>query len=90
MLTSNNEDAHNRNAESPMDASGDVNNPVRQYLVTMSGDNLSPSPNNASSMLQNDERPALSMLDAVKSHDKSQIFSKNNSHRPSTRFEIAF
>lgn len=57
----------------------------------MSGDNLSPSPNASSPiMFHNDERPTLSMLDAVKRDDKSQIFSKNNNHRPSTRFEIAF
>lgn len=70
MLTSNNEE-NNRNAESPMDASGGAEN-VRQYLVTMSGDNLSPSPHASSPiMYQSDERPNLSMLDMVKRDEKS-------------------
>jgi hypothetical protein len=70
MLTSNNEEA-NRNAESPMDASGGAEN-VRQYLVTMSGDNLSPSPKASSPIIyQSGEKPNLSMLDVVKRDDKS-------------------
>ena len=69
MLTQNNDE--NRNGESPMDASGGAEN-VRQYLVTMSGDNLSPSPHASSPMMyQSDERPTLSMLDMVKRDEKS-------------------
>jgi hypothetical protein len=58
-----------------MDASGGAEN-VRQYLVTMSGDNLSPSPKASSPIVyQSGEKPNLSMLDMVKREDK---FNKNN------------
>jgi hypothetical protein len=76
MLTSNNEEINHKNAESPMDASGGANENVRQYLVTMSGDNLSPSPKASSPiMYQSGEKPNLSMLDMVKRDEK---FNKNN------------
>ena len=71
MLTANNEEINNKNAESPMDASGGAEN-VRQYLVTMSGDNLSPSPHASSPInYKSGEKPNLSMLDVVKRDDKS-------------------
>jgi|LakMenEpi03Aug12_release.lakeMendotaPanAssembly.Ray.scaffolds.fasta_scaffold5653182_1 hypothetical protein len=52
MFSSNNEERH-KNDESPMDASGGAN-PARQYLVTMSGDNLSPSPHASSPIMFTD------------------------------------
>ena len=76
MLSSNNEERQ-KIEESSMDASGGAN-PVRQYLVTMSGDNLSPSPNASSPIMFTDnERPTHSLLDAVKRDDKSQIMNAN-------------
>jgi hypothetical protein len=53
-----------------MDHSGGAN-PARQYLVTMSGDNLSPSPHASSPiMFANNDRSTHSLLDTVKRDDK--------------------
>lgn len=77
---------------SPKDPSGEGFN--KQYIPTMmSNGALSPSPNVSSPMLYSDGAyPATSMLDNIKMHDKSSNIGlqKQNSHRPSTRFELAF
>ena len=73
MMTSQND--YHRNEESPMDASGEAN-PVRQYLVTMSGGNMSPSPTASSPIMFNDERPTHSLLDGTKRDDKTGVQGK--------------
>lgn len=78
---------------SPKDPSGEGLSKPYMIPNMMSGGALSPSPNVSSPMLYNDGvYPATSLLDHIKMQDKSSNIGlqKQNTNRPSTRFELAF
>lgn len=81
-----------KHPESPKDASGGGH--MAPFIPTsMSGGAMSPSPNVSSPMLFNDGAyPTISLLDNIKISEKASNIGlqKQNTNRPSTKFELAF